>query len=151
MARFIFKLESILSIKEKLETQAKVEFGIEMARLREEEEKLEAMRLRKEEFQRRLTGAVQNQLNIRQIKDLEDAVENVKYNMRLQRVVIREQEARVELAREKMNEAMKERKTYERLKEKAFEEFLKELDKAERKEVDELVSFRYQNAVESED
>ena len=47
MARFIFKLESILSIKEKLETQAKVEFGIEMARLRKEEEKLEGMRRKK--------------------------------------------------------------------------------------------------------
>lgn len=143
MAKFKFKLESILSIKIKLETQAKAEFGLEVAKLREEEEKLEVMRLRKEGFQMRLTDAVQNILFIRQIKDLENSVENVKYNMKLQRIVIRKQEQQVELAREKMNEAMKERKTYERLKEKAFEEFLKELEKAERKEVDELVSFRY--------
>ncbi len=151
MAKFKFKLEGILSIKVKLETQAKAEFGMEMVRLREEEEKLEIMRQRKEGFQLRLTDAVQDHLIIRQIKVLEDSVENVKYNMSLQRIVIRQQEQRVELAREKMNEAMKERKTFEKLKEKAFENFLMELEKAERKEVDELVSFRYQNAEESED
>lgn len=143
MAKFKFKLESILSIKIKLETQAKAEFGMETAKLREEEEKLEAMRLRKEGFQQRLTDAVQNILILRQIKVLEDSVENVKYNMQLQRIVIRRQEQRVEMAREKMNEAMKERKTYEKLKEKEKEEFLRELELAERKEVDEFVSFRY--------
>ena len=87
---------------------------------------------------------------IKKIKDLENSVENMKYNMNLQRMVIRKQEERVEEARRKMDEAMKERKTYEKLKEKAFEQFLKELDAAERKEIDELVSFRYQNAEESE-
>lgn len=38
---------------------------------------------------------------------------------------------------------MKERKTYEKLKERAFEEFKLELNAAEQKEVDELVSFRH--------
>ena len=41
MAKFVFQMESILSIKEKLEDQAKAEYGIEMAKLREEERKLE--------------------------------------------------------------------------------------------------------------
>ena len=37
MAKFIFKMAGILSIKEKLEEQAKVEYGLEIARLREPE------------------------------------------------------------------------------------------------------------------
>ena len=124
---------------------------MELARLREEEEKLEALRERKNEYQRQLTIAVNNRLVVRRIRDLENYVENIKYNMRLQQLVIKQQEERVEAARQKMDDAMKERKTYEKLKEKAFEEFLKELDATERKEVDELTSFRYQNASESED
>ena len=36
MAKFIFKMESILSIKYKLEDQAKAEYGMEVAKLREE-------------------------------------------------------------------------------------------------------------------
>lgn len=151
MAKFRFKMESILSIKEKMESQAKAEYGMELVRLREEEEKLEALNERRLDYQMQLTAAVGSRLVIRKIKDLENAVENIKYNMQLQRLVIRQQEQRVEAARQKMDEAMKERKTYEKLKEKAFEEFLLELDASERKEVDELVSFRYQNASESED
>ncbi len=151
MAKFRFKMESILSIKEKMESQAKAEYGMELVRLREEEERLEALNERRLDYQMQLTAAVGSRLFIRKIKDLENAVENIKYNMQLQRIVIRQQEQRVEAARQKMDEAMKERKTYEKLKEKAFEEFLLELDASERKEVDELVSFRYQNASESED
>ena len=40
MAKFIFKMESILSVKTKLEDQAKAEYGIETMKLREEEHKL---------------------------------------------------------------------------------------------------------------
>ena len=40
---------------------------------------------------------------------------------------------------------MIERKTHEKLKEKAFEDFQKELKATEAKEIDELVSFTYNN------
>lgn len=151
MAKFIFKMESILAIKCKLEDQAKVEYGIELAKLREEEEKLEKLKVRKEEFQFKLTEAVQDHLNIREIKDLENCVENIKYNINVQKIVIKQQQMNVEKAREKLDEAMKERKTYEKLKEKAFEEFKLEIEAQERKEIDELVSFRFGSAKESED
>lgn len=151
MAKFIFKMESILSIKYKLEDQAKAEYGMELARLREEEIKLAALQERKDGYQMRLTEAVQNALDVMQIKELENSVENIKYNINLQLLVIKKQQARVEAAREKLDEAMKERKTYEKLKEKAFEEFKIEIEAHERKEVDELVSFRHQSAEESED
>ena len=54
-----------------------------------------------------------------------------------------EKEKEVEVAREHLNEAMKERKTFEKLKEKAFEKFVAEENQKEQKEVDELVSYRY--------
>ncbi len=46
---------------------------------------------------------------------------------------------------------MKERKIYEKLKEKAFEEFKAEVNAQEQKEIDQLVSFRFRSAGESED
>lgn len=151
MAKFVFQMESILSIKEKLENQAKAEYGMELVKLRAEEEKLEALIAKKEGYQDRLTQAVQNQLNIKQIKELENCVENAKYNINLQKIAVSQQQRRVDAARDKLDEAMKERKTYEKLKEKAFEEFKLEIEAQERKEVDELVSFRHQGAEESED
>lgn len=151
MAKFIFKMESILSIKYKLEDQAKAEYGMEVVKLREEERKLEVLIAKKEAYQDALTKAVQDALIIREIKVLENSVENAKYNINVQKFVIKQQQQRVDQAREKLDNAMKERKTYEKLKEKAFEQFKMEIEAQERKEIDELVSFRFRSAQESEE
>lgn len=150
MAKFIFKMESLLSIKYKLEDQAKAEYGMELVRLREEEMKLEVLKAKKEEYQYRLTDAVQDELVLLEIKKLENCVEHAKYNINVQKFVISQQQQRVDRAREKLDNAMKERKTYEKLKEKAFEQFKIELEAYERKDIDELVSFRFGAAKESE-
>ena len=151
MAKFIFKMESILSIKTKLEDQAKAEYGIEVMKLREEEHKLMLLEKRKHGFEQQLLEAVNGRLVILSIRRLEDSVENLKYNIKLQIVVIRQQEERVAKARAKLDNAMKERKIYEKLKEKAFEQFKAELNAQEQKEIDQLVSFRFRSAGESED
>lgn len=151
MAKFIFKMESILSIKTKLEDQAKAEYGMEMMRLREEEHKLVLLENRRRGFEQQLLEAVNGRLVILSIRRLEDSVENLKYNIKLQIVVIRQQEERVAKARAKLDNAMKERKIYEKLKEKAFEQFKAELNAQEQKEIDQLVSFRFRSAGESED
>lgn len=151
MAKFIFKMENILSIKEKLEDQAKAEYGIELVRLREEEEKKLRLEAKKIGYEKKLTEALQDYLDIQCIRRLENAVEVMKFQIQMQIHVIEQQEARVAKAREKLDEAMKERKTYEKLKEKAFETFRQEVNAAEQKEIDELVSFRHGNGIESED
>ena len=148
MAKFIFKMESILSVKEKLEEQAKAE----IIKLRQEEEKLEELENRKDAYQTRLYEAVMDTLNISEIKILEDSVENIKYNIKLQLIVIANQQKNVDRAREKLDNAMKERKTYEKLKEKAFEEFKEQINAEEQKEINELVSFKFRTGSdESED
>lgn len=144
-------MESILSVKTKLEDQAKAEYGIETMRLREEEHKLTLLENRKRGFEQQLFEAVSDRLVILSIKRLEDSVENLKYNIKLQIIVIRKQEERVAQARAKLDNAMKERKIYEKLKEKAFEEFKAEVNAQEQKEIDQLVSFRFRSAGESED
>ena len=151
MAKFIFKMESILSVKTKLEDQEKAEYGIETMKLREEEHKLTLLENRKSGFEQQLFEAVSDRLVILSIKRLEDSVENLKYNIKLQIIVIRKQEERVAQARAKLDNAMKERKIYEKLKEKAFEEFKAEVNAQEQKEIDQLVSFRFRSAGESED
>ena len=152
MAKFIFKMESILSVKEKLEEQVKAEYSIEIMKLRQEEEKLEELENRKNAYQTRLYEAVMDTLNISEIKILEDSVENIKYNIKLQLIVIANQQKNVDRAREKLDNAMKERKTYEKLKEKAFEEFKEQINAEEQKEINELVSFRFRTGSdESED
>ncbi|MBO5484171.1 MAG: flagellar export protein FliJ [Lachnospiraceae bacterium] len=151
MAKFVFSMENLLQIKSKLEDQAKAEYGIQMAILRQEEQRLAELEQRKLSMQEQLKEQISNVLDLFRIRQLEDGVENIKYNMNLQKVVIANQQKKVESARMKLDEAMKERKTYEKLKEKAFEVFRQELNAAEQKEADELVSFRFGNTEERED
>lgn len=151
MAKFIFKMENLLSIKYKLEDQAKAEYGMELIRLREEERKLELLIAKKDAYQSRLKDALYDDLDLREIRDLENCVEHAKYNINVQKFMLQQQQERVNRAREKLDDAMKERKTYEKLKEKAFEQFKIEIEAQERKEVDELVSFRFGAAKESEE
>lgn len=151
MAKFIFKMENILQVKTKLEDQAKAEYGMALMKLREEEEKKLQMEARKLGYEMKLTEALQDYLDLMNIRRLENAVEVIKFQIRMQEQVIRLQEERVAMAREKLNEAMIERKTYEKLKEKAFDVFRQELNAQEQKETDELVSYRHSNGTESED
>ena len=151
MAKFIFSMENLLRIKYKLEDQAKAEYGIQMAILRQEELKLESLRQRRDALQADLKEQVSAVLDLFRIRLLEDGVENIKYNIKLQKLVIADQQKKVDRAREKLDEAMKERKTYEKLKEKAFEVFKQEINAQEQKEIDELVSFRFGNTEEREE
>ena len=55
--------------------------------------------------------------------------------------LMKEKEA--EVARRRLQEAMRERKTFDKLREKAYQAFLVEENLKEQKEVDELVSYRH--------
>lgn len=143
MAKFIYKMENILSIKYKLEDQAKTAFGAARQRLDAEEEKLALLKERKQGYERELSGLLMEKLELLQIKQCEAAIKALKYKIELQVVAVNTAKQQLELARIHLNEAMVERKTQEKLKENAFEEFKLEIGKEERKETDELTSFTY--------
>lgn len=151
MAKFVFKMQNILAVKEKLESQAKAEYGLEISKLREEEQKKILLEQKKLYYEQQLTECLHDTLDMSRIKQYEQAVEDMKICIREQQHIIKQQEEKVAKARKKLDDAMKERKTYEKLKERAFEEFKLELNAAEQKEVDELVSFRHGSKIESED
>jgi len=143
MARFIFPLQNILNMKEKLEEQAKNDYSRANMRLQEAEEELQVLVNRKKEAEGILKEKMLATLNVEEIRMRENNIEILKMYIRQQMLVIKQREKEVEVAREHLNEAMKERKTYEKLREKAFDKFKVEENKKEQKEIDELVSYRY--------
>ncbi|MBQ1689430.1 MAG: flagellar export protein FliJ [Lachnospiraceae bacterium] len=143
MAKFIFKMENILKVKRKLENQAQSAYALALAKVQEEEEKLQQLSSRKTGYEKKLAENMLEFLQIQEIKRLEDAVELMKYRILEQKVVLENAKIQAERARVKLQEAMVERKTYEKLKEKAFEAFKLEVNAQEKKEVDELVSYKF--------
>lgn len=143
MARFRYRMQSILDIKLKMETQAKQEFAAAQLRLREEEERLAALRKRRDGYERRAREQLMGALNCRDMAENREAILRMDEYIALQHIQIRKAEEKVEQAREKLAAVMIERKSHETLKEKAFEQFLMDEKKQESKEVDELTSYTY--------
>lgn len=144
MAKFKYRMQNILDIKEKMETQAKNDFAAANMKLAEEEEKLAEKvmyRQKLEEDGRELLLA--NRLDILKIDENKKMVAHVGEQVRAQTIQVRMAEKRVEEMRVRMQMAMQERKTHEILKEKAFEEFKEELKAQESKEIDELTSYTH--------
>lgn len=143
MAKFIYRMQSILNIKEKLEEQARMDFAQANMRLAAEEEKLQQLKDRKffyEEEGRRLQ---QDALKVTDILENQNAIERMKDFIAEQLLAVRKAEEAAEIARLALMEAMLETKTQHKLKEKAFEEFMREENAKEAKEIDELTSYTY--------
>jgi flagellar protein FliJ len=145
MAKFIYKMENILGIKYKMEDQAKTAYGHARRKLMKEEEKLLYLRNLLDEYVNTNKELRMKKLDIKKLREYTEAAESVKKDIKLQELAVKKAEQQVELARQKLNLAMLERKTHEKLKENAKEVFFMELASGERKEVDELVSFKYNN------
>lgn len=132
-----------------MEEQAKTAYGNARLRLTLEEEKLESYRQQMLKYQNELRDLMISNLNIMEIKRFENAIETMKLFIKQQRLAVKRAEQQLEAARLRLRAAMMERKTHEKLKEKAFENFKLEYEAEERKEVDELVSFKYNHPTDS--
>lgn len=146
MAKFIYKMQNILDIKNKLETQEKTAFAIAMQKLRTEEERLVRIDNDILEYEELIRQQNDGSINIQEWKRCNEALEYKKEEKKNQIQQIKLAQKNVDIARGRLNKVMIERKTQEVLKEKAFEEFVHELNENEKKEVDELVSFTYNDS-----
>ena len=143
MAKFIYKRQNILDIKNKLETQEKTAFAIAMQKLRTEEKRLERIENEILGYEELIRQQNESSINIQEWKRCNEALEYKKNERQNQIQQIKMAQKNVDIARGRLNKVMIERKTQEVLKEKEFEEFVHEINESEKKEVDELVSFTY--------
>lgn len=143
MAKFRYRMQNILDIKEKMENQAKTAYGMANAKLATEQQKLQDILIRRAGYESKARELVSGSINVLEIRECRKAIDVLKSKQRSQMMNVHAAERDVELARKQLNEAMVECKTHEKLKEKAFEEFKQELLHEESKEIDELVSYTY--------
>lgn len=143
MARFRYRMQSILNIKQKMEEQAKMDFAAARMRLDEEEEKLQVLQERKEAYQEEGRGLRRDSLKVREIMENREAVAIMDEFIAWQQQQVRLAEKELEQARQRLQIAMQETKTQEKLREKAFEAFMHEENAKEAKEIDELVSYTH--------
>jgi flagellar FliJ protein len=145
MAKFFYKLQNVLDLKLKMEDQAKTVFSSAMAKAAAEEEKLGQLRVKKKNYEDSYRELASGRLKPLELKIAKSCIDNAEEEIKKQTAVLRAAQKNLEVARFRLNEAVKERKIHEKLKEHAFDEFKLELNETEKKEIDELVSYRFNN------
>lgn len=144
MAKFIYRMQNILDIKNKLEIQAKNSYAAARMKLSQEEQKLDKLFEQKKSYEEAYRQQLSGNINVLQINICKNAIELSKNLIKKQLVEVKVASLNLEAAQKRLSEVMKERKIQEKLREKAYEEFLQELSDQEKKEIDELVSFRFE-------
>ena len=110
MAKFIYRMQNILDIKLKLESQAKIAYSQANAALREEEAKLLKLFERKNAYDNRAKELVEGKIDLLEIKKCRQAIESMK-------VLIRRQMMQVQVAEKKCGSRQAETgRSYERAK-----------------------------------
>ncbi len=143
MAKFKYRMQNILNVKMKLESQAKIAYGIANQNYLEEQRKLQEIILRRTGYEKALKETMTGVIDVRKVSHARNDVNTMKTLMRRQMIEVHKAEMALEDARKALNEVMIERKTHEKLKEKAFEQYKEELKAEESKEIDQLVSYTY--------
>ncbi len=151
MAKFIYRMQNVLDIKMKMEEQAKASYALRRMKLSEEEEKLASYRMRKEHYEDAYRKSEEGVLNIREMNYYRNAVEHMNAVIKNQMLAVHVAQKNLEEAAKVLKNHMQERKTHEKLKEYAFDEFVKEINSQESKEIDELVSYTYGKSENDDD
>lgn len=145
VAKFVYKMENVLKVKEQIENTRKQEFSLAQGKLTIEENKLKELKKRLRIYEQELKEATSNKIDVNLLRRLGESINISREQIKAQIVQVEVAKKNLELAQQRLADAVKERKIQDILKEKAFEEFKLEISAQEMKEIDEVVSFNYNN------
>ena len=148
MAKFKFRLQSYLNIKEKLEDQKKNEYGQAMAAVTREKQLKEKIDNDKAQSIDHWKEKISQRVDPLSCQRYNAYISLLKQKSTEQQKVVIKAEKQAEIKRNELVESMQERKMLDILKEKDHVTFIKEEQQAEQKMVDEIVSYRYNNREE---
>ena len=144
MARFVYRMQSVLNIKQQTENQTKMEFAMAQAELNKQLDILEEYVTRKENYLKEAEELRNDDsLKLQEILDNQYATAQMDVMIKQQASVIKQYEDRVEKVRIKLTRNIQERKMQETLRDRAFSEYLEEQKQEEAKENDQRTSFTY--------
>lgn len=146
MAKFVFNMQGLLNIKEKLEEQSKTEYGKALNKLEEEKNILLNLENSKKQNIVSFRESINKGVKPNYIKSINQFISLIDKKIEQQVENINKAEEIVEQKRLVLLNAMKERKVLEALKEKEMENYFREELKKEQKIIDEIVSYKYNKA-----
>lgn len=143
MARFQYKMQNILNIKEKIEEQKRLELGKAMTTLQMAKEKKSEILGEIEQRVNVFKEQQKEHLNVLDFQRLNNNISYYRQALVLQEKVVIKAVQIVDLKRGVLRKALEERKIQEKLREKAYEVFMEEEKSKEQIILNESVGYRY--------
>ena len=143
MAKFNFKLQNILNMKLQMEEMHKNDLSKATKKYMEQKEVINTIEASIRESLREMKEAESDEIRIHDIISYRLYIENLKEKKVQEIKKLKKCENEMEICRNKLVQAVKERKMFESLREKEFDNFKIEIQKADDKVMDEIVSFKF--------
>ena len=142
MAKFIFKLQTVLNIKQQHEDNKKNELGKAIQLLEAEKQKLIALEKLQVETIREFNEKTRK-ATVYKLIEFNEYLSLLNSKIKSQKEEVNNAALYVDKVREELLLAVKERKILDKLKEKKHDEYMIEQKKLEQKTNDEIVSYNY--------
>ena len=142
MKRFVFTLQSLLSIKLALEKEQKAELAACDALLRRLEEELQALSAAFESMRLEYEERARQGIPVAKANDYSNALDHTRTLIAAKRDELAAAEMKRLQVRLKLVEIMREIKVFEKLREKQYEEYQKEVRAEEDKLIGDILSYR---------
>lgn len=143
MAKFQFSMQNLLQIKEKLEDQCQMEYGKAVLQRDLQKDRVEKAKARIVTENQNFYKKQANSFIVRDLINVQNKIAFLKEQEKAELTRLYECEDMVVRKRERLTQAMRERKTYESLREKALELYYEEEKQEELKLMDERASFNH--------
>lgn len=142
MARFKYRLQPFLNVKELMEKNIKNELGIAVQKYQYQLSVLSEIREELGNQQEKFRKEGTSETTLLNLKQRLEYIRVVQKKERIQIDRVNEEKINVDKIRKRLTETMKEKKILEKLKERQLVEFRKEQEKKQQLVVDEIVSFK---------
>ena len=143
MAKFDFRLQSILNYKTQIEDKFKNELGKAIRKLDEEKGKLAALEKEREIHIFEINKRTKEGMTVEKIKGYASYITLLKDRAKKQKENINFARECVDKIRKELTKAVQEKEMLKKLRERKFQEFMKEQFKDEQKMNDEIINFKH--------
>ena len=142
MARFIFKLKSLLNIKTQMEDALKNELAKAIRCLEDEKGILKNFKEEQKKCMSEISSESSNGVTVDRLRAYSTYISFLKEKILKQAKKVKSAQQVVDKYREELIQASKEKKMLETLRDKQYNQYLKEQEKQEVKRIDEVISYK---------
>lgn len=143
MAKFKFKMQKLLDVKDKIKDKKEGEFASARKKLNIEKKKKEEVLKKIDEYMNLSRQASESNLSLKKLMEFKNYINFLCEKKEKIQQKINEKQKNVDIKKEELLEAVKERDILKKLKEKKLIKFKENEKKLEQSRTDEIISYKY--------